>query len=203
MVKLFTTEHTFQHPFERVTSAFWRKYPNDAAAHVKAIDITDRRIDEQGQSSEGMRGEGDGGSAALFTPMSLPLCSSCAHVDPPLLFRPSPSYHVSPGRLITNRIMSCESALPSWCRAAGLPQSCFVAECSVVDPKSREMLVKSSNLSGASLMVIEETCRYTASPAAPTKATLYKQEAKITAFLPFLAGKVRGVGVAWRGMRAA
>lgn len=140
MVKLFTTEHTFQHPFERVTSAFWRKYPNDAAAHVKAIDITDRRIDEQ-------------------------------------------------GRLITNRIMSCESALPSWCRAAGLPQSCFVAECSVVDPKSREMLVKSSNLSGASLMVIEETCRYSASPAAPTKATLYKQEAKITAFLPFLAGK--------------
>ena len=87
--------------------------------------------------------------------------------------------------------MSCESALPSWCRAAGLPQSCFVAECSVVDPKSREMLVKSSNLSGASLMVIEETCRYSASPAAPAAATLYKQEAKITAFLPFLAGKVR------------
>jgi len=68
-----------------------------------------------------------------------------------------------------------------------------VAECSVVDPKSRQMLVKSSNLSGASLMVIEETCKYSASPAAPTAATLYKQEAKITAFLPFLAGKVRSI----------
>jgi len=97
MVKLFSAEHTFQHPFERVTSAFWRKYPNEAASHVKAIDITDRRIDDK-------------------------------------------------GRLITNRIMSCQSALPSWLRAAGLPQQCFVAESSVVDPKTRTMVVKSSNL---------------------------------------------------------
>lgn len=147
MVKLFSTEHTFQHPFERVTSAFWRKYPNEAAAHVRAIDITDRRIDDQ-------------------------------------------------GRLITNRIMSCESALPSWLRAAGLPQQCFVAESSVVDPRSRTMVVKSSNLSGASLMVVEETCTYQQSATAPTTATHYKQEARITAFLPFLAGKFESYSVA-------
>lgn len=140
MVKLFSAEHTFQHPFDRTTSAFWRKYPNDAAAHVKAIDITDRRIDAQ-------------------------------------------------GRLITNRIMSCESALPSWLKAAGLPQQCFVAESSVVDPRTRTMVVKSSNLSGASLMVVEETCTYQQCPTNPTTSTHYKQEAKITAFLPFLAGK--------------
>jgi len=140
MVKLFSTEHTFQHPFSRVTSAFWRKYPNESASHVKAIDITDRRIDEK-------------------------------------------------GRLITNRIMSCESALPSWLRAAGLPQSCFVAECSIVDPKTQRMIVKSSNLSGASIMVVEETCTYSQCPKQPTSATLYRQEARITAFLPFLANK--------------
>jgi len=147
MVKLFSVEHEFQHPFERVTSAFWRKYPNEASAHVKAIDITDRRIDAQ-------------------------------------------------GRLITNRIMSCESAIPSWLRAAGLPSRCFVAESSVVDPVSRSMVVKSSNLSGASLMVVEETCTYSQSQTAPASATHYKQEARITAFLPFVSGKFESYSVA-------
>lgn len=147
MVKLFQTEHTFHHPFDRVTSAFWRKYPNEAAAHVKAIDITDRRIDAQ-------------------------------------------------GRLITNRITSCESALPSWLRAAGLPSQCFVAESSIVDPVNKTMVVKSSNLSGASLMVVEETCTYQQSPLLPHSATHYKQEAKITAFLPFVAAKFENYSVA-------
>lgn len=147
MVKLFSAEHTFQHPFERVTSAFWRKYPNDAAAHVKAIDITDRRLDSE-------------------------------------------------GRLITNRIMSCQSALPSWLRAAGLPQTCMVAETSIVDPKSRTMVVKSANMSGSSMMVVEETCTYTQSATAPATATHYKQEARITAFLPFISSKFENYSVA-------
>jgi len=140
MVKLFSTEHTFHHPFERVTSAFWRKYPNEAASHVKAIDITDRRIDEQ-------------------------------------------------GRLITNRLMSCQSSLPSWACAAGLPQRCYVAESSIVDPANKQMVVKSQNLSGASLMVVEETCTYKQCPINPSLHTVYKQEARITAFLPFISGK--------------
>jgi len=147
MVKLFTTEHTFHHPFDRVTSAFWRKYPNEASAHVKAIDITDRRID-------------------------------------------------SSGRLITNRIVSCESALPSWLRAAGLPQTCVAAETSIVCPKSQTMVVKSQNLSGSSLMIVEETCTYRQCPENPTSATHYKQEARITAFLPFLSGKFESYSVA-------
>jgi hypothetical protein len=113
--------------------------PNEAAAHVRAIDVTDRRMDEQ-------------------------------------------------GRLITTRIMSCESALPSWMQAAGLSTNCFVCESSVVDPKTKEMVVKSSNLSGASIMVVEETCTYTQARDNP-QHTKYKQEAKITAFLPFVASK--------------
>jgi len=140
MVKLFAVEHTFQHPFDRVTAAFWRKYPNESASHVRAIDVTDRRIDDS-------------------------------------------------GRLITNRIMACESALPSWLKAAGLPQQCFVAETSVVDPRLKQMIVKSSNLSGASIMTVEETCTYSQCPKQPKRATHYKQEARITAFLPLVAGK--------------
>jgi len=151
MVQLFTISHTFLHPFDRVTSAFWRKYPNEAASHLKSIDITDRRID-------------------------------------------------SKGRLITNRLLECESAVPSWLRAAGLPDRCFVAESSVVCPKSKTMVVKSSNLSGASLMVVEETCTYRSvadesSPDSPG-STHYTQQAKVTAFLPFLASRFEKYSVA-------
>jgi hypothetical protein len=145
MVKLFSIDHTFHHPFDRVTAAFWRKYPNDSAQHVRAIDVVDRHIDEQ-------------------------------------------------GRLVTSRIMSCESALPSWLKKAGLPQQCYVAEVSVVDPKTKVMVVKSSNLSGASVLTVEETCTYAQSAVEP-RATHYRQEARVTAFLPLLASKFENYSV--------
>jgi len=138
MVKLFSTEHTFFHPFERVTSAFWRKYPNEHAAHIKGIDCFSRHVDSE-------------------------------------------------GRLVSHRIMSCESPVPGWLSAAGLPSSCFAAEVSVVDPRTQTMVVKSRNLTGASLLQVEETCTYSAVPA--STHTHYTQSAKITAFLPFLSGK--------------
>jgi len=146
MLKPFSTDHTFLHPFDRVTAAFWRKYPNEAAAHVKAIDVVDRRLDSQ-------------------------------------------------GRLITNRIMACESALPKWMQKAGLPQTCYVAETSIVDPSRKEMIVKSSNLSGSSVMTVEETCTYSQCPQQPQRATHYKQEARITAFLPLVASRFESYSV--------
>ncbi len=48
-------------------------------------------------------------------------------------------------------------------------------------------IVRSSNLSGTSLLKIEETCTYSPCPDAPFFATRYHQEARITAFLPFLS----------------
>jgi hypothetical protein len=50
------------------------------------------------------------------------------------------------------------------------------------------MIVKSSNLSGSSLIVIEETCTYTQDKQDEQK-THYKQDAKITAFLPCFSSK--------------
>lgn len=94
--------------------------------------------------------------------------------------------------MITNRIMSCESAIPSWLRSSGLPSSCFVAETSVVDPAKKEMVVKSSNISGSSVLVIEETCTYKQDKV-NVHATHYQQEAKITAFLPCFFIEIRGV----------
>ncbi|XP_054719592.1 protein slowmo-like [Uloborus diversus] len=43
-MKIWTSEHTFQHPWETVTQAAWRKYPNPMNPAVEAIDIVDRSI---------------------------------------------------------------------------------------------------------------------------------------------------------------
>jgi len=45
MVKIFATNYTYRHPWETVTSTFWRKYPNPLAPHVKQIDCYERSLD--------------------------------------------------------------------------------------------------------------------------------------------------------------
>jgi len=59
------------------------------------------------------------------------------------------------------------------------------------------MVVKSSNLSGSSLVVADETCTYTQCPIAPTTATHYRQETRVTAVgLPFFASQFERYSVA-------
>jgi hypothetical protein len=48
MVKIFEVEHTFNHTWANVTSAFWRKYPNDFQSHVQEVDTYNRSIDANG-----------------------------------------------------------------------------------------------------------------------------------------------------------
>ncbi|XP_022662966.1 PRELI domain containing protein 3B-like [Varroa jacobsoni] len=43
-MKIWTSEHTFNHPWEVVTQAAWRKYPNPLNPSVVAIDIVDRNV---------------------------------------------------------------------------------------------------------------------------------------------------------------
>jgi hypothetical protein len=38
-----------RHAWETVTQAVWRKYPNDYNPHVKAIDVIDRHVDDEGR----------------------------------------------------------------------------------------------------------------------------------------------------------
>jgi len=45
MVKLFSQSHTYLHPWNNVTSAFWRKYPNPLAPQVIEVDCYDRSLD--------------------------------------------------------------------------------------------------------------------------------------------------------------
>jgi len=140
MVKLFQQDHIFQHNFDIVTSAFWRKYPNLHASHVKEIDTYSRRIDAE-------------------------------------------------GRLIVHRLMRCESQVPVWLQTLGVSSSAYGAETTIVDPNTRQMIVKSRNITGASMMVVEETCQYQQHADNP-EWTSYNQSARIAAFLPFVSKKI-------------
>jgi len=44
-MKIWESEHTFNHPWETVTQAAWRKYPNPMNPAVVGIDVLDRKVD--------------------------------------------------------------------------------------------------------------------------------------------------------------
>ncbi|XP_070383558.1 protein slowmo isoform X3 [Dermacentor albipictus] len=43
-MKIWTSEHTFNHPWETVAQAAWRKYPNPMNPAVVGIDVVDRQV---------------------------------------------------------------------------------------------------------------------------------------------------------------
>eukprot|EP00158_Paraphelidium_tribonemae_P001321 Partr_v1_DN24243_c0_g1_i5_m36620 putative Slowmo homolog len=44
-MKLFSTTHRFDHSWQSVSSANWRKYPSEMSPHVQSVDILDRQVD--------------------------------------------------------------------------------------------------------------------------------------------------------------
>ena len=215
MVRLFSTEHTFSHPFSRVSSAFWRKYPNDNAPHVQAIDTYERKIihlHEDGTTShEHPAPHSPLSSLSPVSTTTSSLSSDCplSLSSPLFLDSSSPSSNLSSPPtapflhadllvptapptttplLVSNRIISCETALPIWLNKLGVSNHAYAIETSVINPLTKEMVVKSRNVTGASLMVMEETCVYRANTV-DDRLTDYRQSAVITAFLPMFAGK--------------
>ncbi|KAK3610413.1 hypothetical protein CHS0354_008704 [Potamilus streckersoni] len=47
-MKIWTSEHTFHHPWETVVKAAWRKYPNPMNPSVVGLDVVDRFVDKDG-----------------------------------------------------------------------------------------------------------------------------------------------------------
>jgi len=45
-MKFWTSEYTFDHSWDKVTQAAWRKYPNPMNPSVVAIDVLDRKVEE-------------------------------------------------------------------------------------------------------------------------------------------------------------
>jgi len=169
MVKLFSTDHTFAHPFDRVTSAFWRKYPNEQADHVLAIDCYDRKIILTKHKTTQEQEQTDNDNHQHHTNIS--------------------NTSISTPLLVTNRLISCSSVLPSWLNRLGVTNHAYAIESTVVNPITKEMIVKSRNMSGSSLMIMEEICHYSPCSINPSTHTSYSQQAEITAFLPIFAAR--------------
>lgn len=47
-MKIWTSEHTFEHSWETVVTAAWRKYPNPHNPAVVGLDVVDRKVDNRG-----------------------------------------------------------------------------------------------------------------------------------------------------------
>jgi len=45
MVKFYQHSHTYEHPWQNVTYAFWLRYPNPFASHVLGTDVLERSVD--------------------------------------------------------------------------------------------------------------------------------------------------------------
>uniref|UniRef100_A0A1A9UNK6 PRELI/MSF1 domain-containing protein n=1 Tax=Glossina austeni TaxID=7395 RepID=A0A1A9UNK6_GLOAU len=43
-MKIWTSEHTFNHPWETVTQAAWRKYPNPMTPSILGTDVVERKV---------------------------------------------------------------------------------------------------------------------------------------------------------------
>ena len=44
MMKIWTSEHVFNHSWEAVTTGQWQKYPNPHNSAVLGTDVVDRRV---------------------------------------------------------------------------------------------------------------------------------------------------------------
>ena len=44
-MKIFSSQHFFNYPWEQVSAANWMKYPNEMSTHVVAVDVLRREVD--------------------------------------------------------------------------------------------------------------------------------------------------------------
>ena len=63
--------------------------------------------------------------------------------------------NASTGELITRRLITCGMKPPAWLAAVGFPEHCYVLEETRVNPKTKDMALKSVNVTGNSLIEIQ------------------------------------------------
>jgi len=137
-MKIFSSEHSFNYPWEQVSSANWKKYPNEMSTHVVAVDVLRREVDTE------------------------------------------------TGMLRTERLITCRQAIPKFLLAlVGGTNVSYVREVSEVDPKTRNLTLRSVNLTMNHLLSVYEIVSYTPDPSNPSENTLFRQEAQITAYASF------------------
>ena len=104
------------------------------------------------------------------------------------------------GELITRRLISAHLNPPSWMAAIGFPNYCYVLEETRVNPHSKNMVLKSVNVTGGEFLQIQETCEYSATD---DEKCLYEQSAAITSFVPLVHSAIESYSLGIHSEKAS
>eukprot|EP00042_Codosiga_hollandica_P022619 m.85134 g.85134 ORF g.85134 m.85134 type:complete len:272 (+) comp50858_c0_seq1:2-817(+) len=83
------------------------------------------------------------------------------------------------GKLVTQRMLRTQFALPTWCEKMIGTSSVDVCEESIVDPQAQTLTMRTQNAKYGSVFVLEETITYQADPDQPHR-TRMTQEANVS-----------------------
>ncbi|XP_038864475.1 PRELI domain containing protein 3B-like isoform X3 [Salvelinus namaycush] len=86
-MKIWTSEHIFNHPWETVTKAAMQKYPNPMNPGVVGVDVLNRHVDTQGRLYSNRLLSTEWGLPSLAKTIS---CTNIVSVDEKLTYRPHP-----------------------------------------------------------------------------------------------------------------
>jgi len=130
-MRVWSSEHKFDHSWETVVTANLNKYPNPITNAIVGIDVLERRINY--------------------------------------------------GMLKQKRLILSQWSLPDWARRFVCGPACYATETSEIDPLSKTMTMKTTNITMSNKLAFEEKLTYTPHPTEPN-VTILRQEATISVF---------------------
>uniref|UniRef100_F7I1W3 PRELI domain containing 3B n=1 Tax=Callithrix jacchus TaxID=9483 RepID=F7I1W3_CALJA len=86
-MKIWTSEHVFDHPWETVTTAAMQKYPNPMNPSVVGVDVLDRHIDPSGKLHSLRLLSTEWGLPSIVKSISF---TNMVSVDERLIYKPHP-----------------------------------------------------------------------------------------------------------------
>ncbi|KAM3874953.1 PRELI domain containing protein 3B-like isoform 2-T2 [Diretmus argenteus] len=86
-MKIWASEHIFNHPWETVTKAAMQKYPNPMNPNVFGVDVLDRRVDAGGRLHSTRLLSADWGLPSIANSISF---TNLVSVDEKLTYKPHP-----------------------------------------------------------------------------------------------------------------
>ncbi|KAI5784559.1 PRELI-like family-domain-containing protein [Geopyxis carbonaria] len=89
------------------------------------------------------------------------------------------------GILRSERLITCKQSAPRWLMKFVGAEVSYVREISEVDPANQTIISRSTNLSGSTILSVQETVIYSPHPDDPAHRTLFTQDARITAYGAF------------------
>nr|KAF6423439.1 PRELI domain containing 3B [Rousettus aegyptiacus] len=86
-MKIWTSEHVFEHPWETVTTAAMQKYPNPMNPSVVGVDVLDRHVDPSGKLHSHRLLSTEWGLPSIVKSISF---TNMVSVDERLIYKPHP-----------------------------------------------------------------------------------------------------------------